>query len=273
MIDEASVRQVKEYGDAVVKSCSSFWFAEEPWLDLHMFQSGHRRYDQEHLGVWDDAAPKEVFYGEDNWRYAEHDRSLSVRKPTLDGEPSYEGIPQGLHDPREPYWEEWDVRRYAYWSVFAGSAGHTYGSNAVMQFYREGDPRTAAAYGVREGWQEALHHPGAAQLGHLRRLMESVDFTRGEPCERLLLYGRKERYHRTAVFAGESFVFCYTYCGDAFLLDLTAYRGKRMAAYWTDPRSGSRSFIGIVTGTDRMLFAPPRRRGASNDWVLELREE
>jgi hypothetical protein len=27
------------------------------------------------------------------------------------------------------------VRRYAYWSVFAGSCGHTYGHNAIMQFY------------------------------------------------------------------------------------------------------------------------------------------
>ena len=40
-------------------------------------------------------------------------------KPVLDAEPSYEGIPQGLHDPAQPRWRDCDVRRYGYWSVFA----------------------------------------------------------------------------------------------------------------------------------------------------------
>ena len=68
---------------------SSRWFHEAKWLDFNMFQSGHRRYDQ------DDT---ELAYGEDNWRYVRDDYALSPIKPTLDGEPSYEGIPQGLHD-------------------------------------------------------------------------------------------------------------------------------------------------------------------------------
>ena len=32
-----------------------------------------------------------------------------------------EDIPKGLHDPNEERWQDYDVRRYAYWSVFAGS--------------------------------------------------------------------------------------------------------------------------------------------------------
>ena len=40
-------------------------------------------------------------------------------KPVLDGEPSYENIPQGLHHGTEPRGTAADVRRYAYWSVFA----------------------------------------------------------------------------------------------------------------------------------------------------------
>jgi hypothetical protein len=99
-----------------------------------MFQSGHRRYDQ------DDS---ELGYGQDNWKYVRDDYSLVPVKPTIDGEPSYEGIPQGLHDPAEPYWNENDVRRYAYWSVFAGGFGFTYGNNAVMQMNKPGDERPA----------------------------------------------------------------------------------------------------------------------------------
>lgn len=252
------------------RTSSSLWFHERDWLDLNMFQSGHRRYDQASLGVWDDNAEKEDFFGEDNWRYVERDHSYLNDKPTLDAEPSYEGIPQGLHNPKNPYWEEWDVRRYAYWSVFAGAAGHTYGSNAMMQFY---DKLTdLGAYGVREVWQDAIHHPGSAQMMHLKKLMESVDFVHGVPKDEMLLFGQKERYHRIAVFAGEKFVFCYDYMGDEFMLDLSAYEDKKMDAYWMNPQDGTYSYITTLLHSPKYMASPVRRKDKANDWVLILKE-
>lgn len=252
------------------RTSSSLWFHEEPWLDFNLFQSGHRRYDQASLGEWDDNAKHETFYGEDNWRYVERDFSYGTKKPTLDGEPSYEGIPQGLHNPRNPFWEEWDVRRYAYWSVFAGAAGHTYGNNAIMQFYRNSDGR--GSYGVREEWTDALHHPGSGQLGYLKRLMESVDFMNGRADDSLLLFGQKERYHRIAVFAGEDFVLCYDYMGDEFLLDLRRYKDQAMDAYWMNPQDGTYSYIETLQGVDKWLASPTARKDRANDWVLVLRQ-
>jgi hypothetical protein len=82
-------------------------------------------------------------------------------KPTLDGEPSCEKIPQGLHDATQPYWTDADVRRYAYWSVFAGSFGHTYGNNAVQQMYEPGDGRVDFA--PKNYWFQAIDDPGAGQ--------------------------------------------------------------------------------------------------------------
>lgn len=253
------------------RTSSSLWFHDEDWLDFNMFQSGHRRYDQASLGEWDDNAGKETFFGEDNWRYVVRDYGHEVVKPTLDAEPSYEGIPQGLHNPRNPYWEEWDVRRYAYWSVFAGAAGHTYGSNAIMQFYTEEEGK--GAYGVRESWQDAMHHSGAAQMRYLKELMESVDFTKGSPCDKMLLYGQKERYHRISVFAGKDYVFCYDYSGDQFLLDLRDYMDRPMAAYWMNPQDGTYSYIATVQGVEKWLASPVARKGRANDWVLVLRAE
>lgn len=252
------------------RTSSSLWFHEEKWLDFNMYQSGHRRYDQASLGEWDDNAGKETFFGEDSWKYVERDHGYDTMKPTLDGEPSYEGIPQGLHNPRNPYWEEWDVRRYAYWSVFEGAAGHTYGSNAIMQFYTPAEGK--GAYGVRESWQDAMHHPGAAQLRYLKELMESVDFTNGEPEDKLLLFGQKERYHRIAVFAGEDYVFCYDYSGDEFLLDLWYYKDKQMDAYWMNPQDGTYSYITTLQGVEKWLASPVARKDRANDWVLVLRE-
>lgn len=252
------------------RTSSSLWFHEEEWLDFNLFQSGHRRYDQASLGEWDDNAGRETFFGEDSWKYVERDHGYGQMKPTLDGEPSYEGIPQGLHNPRNPYWEEWDVRRYAYWSVFAGAAGHTYGSNAIMQFYTESEGK--GAYGVREGWTDAMHHSGSAQLRYLKELMESVDFVNGRPEDKLLLFGQRERYHRIAVFAGERFIFCYDYNGDEFLLDLSGYMNKSMDVWWMNPQDGTYSYITTLRGVRKWLASPVARKGGANDWVLVLKE-
>ena len=252
------------------RTSSSLWFHNEPWLDMNLFQSGHRRYDQASLDEWDDNAEKETFFGEDNWKYVDRDLSYDIVKPTLDAEPSYEGIPQGLHNPRNPYWEEWDVRRYAYWSVFAGAAGHTYGSNSIMQLYD--DFSKPGAYGVRELWQDAMHHPGCAQLKYLKDLMESVDFINGKADDSLLLFGQKERYHRIAVFAGEDYILCYDYMGDEFLLDLRRFQNMELDAWWMDPRNNSLSYITTIKGQEKWLASPVARKEKANDWVLILKK-
>lgn len=91
----------------------------------------------------------------------------------------------GLHDLTQPYWKAADVRRYAYWDVFAGAAGHTYGHNSIMQF--TGDLSQKGAFGAKYLWSDAIHHPGGAQMIHLKRLMESVDYETEARSELLLM--------------------------------------------------------------------------------------
>lgn len=248
------------------RTSSSLWFHKEPWLDFNMFQSGHRRYDQVTLGEWDDNNGKEGWFGEDNWKYVKRDLSYSIKKPTVDGEPSYEWIPQGLHNPEEPYWQASDVRRYAYWSVFQGAMGHTYGDNAVMQFYNSWEE--PGSYGVKELWTEAIHHEGSCQMKHLVDLMESVDFQNGAPLEQVL-EEQKEGYHYIAVFAGETYIFCYSYLGEPFTLNLEGYKGKKLMASWYDPASGVYSPFGkLLTGKN--TFSPVKKYSNGNDWVLRI---
>lgn len=219
--------------------CSStMWFADDEWIDFNMFQSGHRRYDQCSLGAWDDT-DNPSYYGEDNWRYVANALSVS-NKPVLDGEPSYEWILQGLHDVSQPYWKAKDVRRYAYWSVLAGACGHTYGDNAVMQFYTPG--HIGVNYGAACTWQEAIHHEGSGQMTHLKNLIESVDFINGKPEDSLLLSGQKEKYERVAVFAGADYLIAYDYSGNSFTLDTSSYKGCEM--WWVSPVTGIKSYIG-----------------------------
>ncbi len=254
------------------RTSSSLWFHGEEWLDFNMFQSGHRRYDQTSLGAWDDnRLDKETFFGEDNWRYVARDLAMDPPKPTVDGEPSYELILQGLHDRSQPYWREWDVRRYAYWSVFAGAMGHTYGDNSIQQMYA--NPLKPGGYGVRFPWWQACHHVGSGEMGILRTLMESVDYQHGAPAQQLLRSEQGEKYHRISLFAGKDFLMAYDYLGEAFAVDLTPWQGRTLHAWWMNPVSGCRSYFAELTGKTEAQVRPVARLTQDNDWVLLIRAE
>ena len=238
---------------------SSTWFHNEPWLDFNMFQSGHRRYDQ-------DTSPGAK--GEENWRYVEEDYAKTPRKPTLDGEPSYESIPQGLHDPTQPYWTDKECRRYAYWSVFAGAAGHTYGNNAVMQMHEPGSG--PGSFGVRSYWYEALDEPGAGQMQYLKRLMLSRPYLERIPDQAVVAGANGTRDDRIIASRGKSYLFAYAYTGRAFEVRLGVISGLQVRAWWYDPRTGSAREIGVFPNRGVRSFTPPGPQAPGNDWVLVL---
>ena len=240
---------------------SSTWFHDATWLDFNMFQSGHRRYDQ--IG----SDKPERWKGEDNWRYVLEDYAKLPPKPVLDGEPSYENIPQGLHDITQPYWTASDCRRYAYWSVFAGSCGHTYGDNAVMQFYRPQD--TARAYGARNYWFEALDDSGSFQMQYAARLVLSRPYFE-RVFDSLLVVDQGTRYDFIAATRGQSYLFAYTYTGRAFTIRMGRISGREVSASWYDPRTGRCQEIGKMKNSGSIRFQPPGTQQNGNDWVLVL---
>lgn len=238
---------------------SSDWFHEETWLDFNMFQSGHRRYDQDTTGKC---------YGEDNWKYVVNDYSKFPVKPTLDGEPSYEDIPQGLHDPSQPYWTNSDVRRYAYWSVFAGACGFTYGHNAVMQFHKKDDKESH--YGVKDYWEDALDAPGASQIKFLKQLMLSRSYFDRIPAQDILFGSQGEKYDYIIATRGNDYAFIYTYNGNVIKVNLEKLKFKHVKASWFNPRNGSYILIGTYKAKGIKTFNPPGKKENGNDWVLVL---
>lgn len=245
------------------RTLSTDWFNDAEWLDFNMFQSGHRRYGQRN-GEPD--YPIADNTEEDNWRYA--GRSLAARplRPVLDGEPSYEAIPQGLHDPAEGLWQAADVRRYAYWSVFAGACGHTYGHNSVMQFLRPGIP---AAYGATTYWYDALQAEGRNQMRHLKRLMLAFPYFERTAAQELILAPQGERYERVAATRGADYALLYSYTGAPVTVDLAQIGGTAKKAWWYSPRDGRIEYIGEFR-SDRATFRPRGGHRAGNDWVLIL---
>jgi len=237
---------------------SSTWFHHESWLDFNMFQSGHRRYDQDTSGL---------AYGEDNWKYAVDDYSKVPVKPTLDGEPSYEGIPQGLHDTTQPYWTDKDVRRYAYWSVFAGCCGFTYGHSSIMQFYKTTDLNPG--YGAKQYWNIALNAPGSNQMKHLKNLILSKPFFERIPANDMLAEPQAEKYDYIAITRGHDYLFAYTWTGREFSLNLEKMPDGKYNSTWYDPRTGN-SVPGDIYNKGMVTFNPPGEHEPGNDWVLIL---
>lgn len=242
---------------------SSTWFHNEPWLDFNMFQSGHRSYDQ-------DTARAELRYGEDNWRYVSDDYNKITVKPTLDGEPSYEGIPRGLHDTLQARWTDNDVRRYAYWSVFSGACGFTYGHNSVMQFYTSGP--NAGAYGARMPWNEALNSPGATQLKLLKSLMLDYHFEKLVP-DQSILAEPGERYNHLVALKGTNCLLVYTYNGRTISLKKNPLPGDKFEFVWYSPHDGKSFGAGTFKRNEINEFDPPGSQRDGDDWVLILKQK
>lgn len=237
---------------------SSWNYHRAPWLDFNMFQSGHRSYAQEEKGA----------RAEDNWRYVEEDLARSPLKPTVDGEPSYENIPHGLHDLAAPRWQAADVRRYAWSAVFAGAFGHSYGDNDVMQMFVPG--RDKPAYGANVPWEKALDAEGARQMRHLRDLMLSRPFFERLPDQSLIAGPNGTRYERVAATRGRSYAMAYSYTGRPFRIRLGVIQGRQVRAAWFDPRTGIQTPIGRFANSGERLFIPPGKPRPGNDWVLLL---
>jgi hypothetical protein len=228
---------------------SSEWLHEEEWLDFNMLQSGH--------GAKDGA----------NYELVTRDYDLTPTKPTLDGEIRYEDHPVNF-DPKNGWFDEYDVRQAAWWGVLSGGCGVTYGCHDIWQFLDEG--RQAVTW-ARTPWREAIELPGAAQMRHLRGVYESRPFLKAAPDQSVIVEGQGEGMdHVQAVRATDgSFVIVYVPTGKPVTVDLTKVSGEQAIANWHNPRDGSLSHVGMLLAQGTFRFAPPGS-GRGNDWVLVL---
>ena len=226
---------------------SSSHFHSAEWLDFNMIQTGHSRNSP-------------------NYDKIAHDYFLVPVKPVLDGEPGYEDHPESF-DPENGYLNDYDVRKAAYWAVFAGAHGHTYGCHDVWQFLDTS--RFPAVTSARTPWREALCLPGADQMRHLRALVESRPFLSRIPDQSLLVSesGTGTNHIQATRDADGLYALVYSASGQPFTLDLTLLNGDPLVAWWFDPRTARSVPVGRVERTGAQTFTPPSR-GPGCDWVL-----
>ena len=234
---------------------SSDYFHRAEWLDFNMFQSSHGAHDH------------------DNGLFAEHDYMLSPPKPTLDGEARYETIPAGFYfkgSNSQDRMDDYDCRQAAYWSLLAGACGHTYGNNSIWQMWKPGkEPVLSAAV----PWTDAMDHPGAFQMGLVRKLFESRPFQKLVPDQSMIQDGPLTGGGkiRASVAGDGSFAFIYSPRGEKFAIDKSRIQGLRSNEIWFDPRYGIAYAIHSTDTKGIQTYTPPTS-GRGNDWILIIED-
>lgn len=230
-------------------SNSSTWFRKDDWLDFNMFQSGHNARDVA------------------NYKFTTANYDLNPPKPTLDGEPRYEDHPIDWK-PEKGWFDDFDVRQAAYWSLMAGACGHTYGNHNIWQMFEQGREAISSA---RTPWKKALSHTGAIQMGYIARLFQSRPFTKLVPDQKIIIddQGEAADHIRAARAEDGSFAFVYIPTGKMAAIEMKKIAGQKVQAYWYNPRNGKSTKIGIFPNSGIREFNPPTN-GRGNDWVLVL---
>ncbi len=229
----------------------------EPWLDFTSAQSSHGDLVE-------------------SWRFIEKHWNRQPIKPVIDLESSYPDalipaawLPQSLrveHPSTKPSNDD-HARRAAYWAVFAGAAGHTYGHNSIWQMYA---PPRKPILDAKLTWLEALDAPSAAQMGYLRRLMESRPLLSRVPDQALIAGDAGVGAEHTRATRGDGYALVYSPTGKPFRVNLEKLTGQEVKAAWFDPRTGSSRVIGQFRREGERDFTPPGESGVGNDWVLAL---
>jgi len=228
-------------------AASRTYWSNESWLDFDMIQSGHTRDS-----------------GSYNLVTAEYIKSPVM--PVIEGEPNYEDIPAGpvSGSTTGPLLDAYDVRKKAYWDIFAGAAGTAYGSNEVYQFSPGG--------GSQLNWKTALNLPGASDVVLLKKLMESRAYLTRVPDQTIVTSATLSGtdHIQATRDANGSFAMVYSASGKAFTVNMTKVTGTTAVnASWFDPRTGQVTAIGRFANTGTRTFTPPSA-GYGQDWVLIL---
>lgn len=226
-------------------STSVIQLPDAPYIDFHTAQTGHA---------------VEQCYETDRVML---EMAASSEKPFMDSEPRYEDHPACFNDQLGYFWNADDVRQNAYWNLMTGVCGHTYGNHCIWSMTDE--PSSYFPY----TWREALTHPGAEQMRHVKALRMSHDYFTLRHAPEMLETHYAGMGHLNAC-RGKDYAYVYSPLGLPFTVKLDGFEGaQRLRASWFDPRSGETSVFCILPSLGSSTLVPPTQ-GKGCDWVLIL---
>jgi len=188
-------------------------------------------------------------------------------KPTLDSEAWYENNKDFCDA------SAFNIRRRAYFTIFAGAFGHTYGAGGIWDGLdsEEGCSRKAL---------EALHYPGALHMSYVSDFLHGLgdNFLKLRPDQSIIAAGNSVSYdtHLQATLAYDnSFALIYSASDAEYRVNLSKLSGHTISGIWYNPRTNEYLTENRILITDKRKIQkidPPGHLGAGNDWILILGE-
>jgi hypothetical protein len=229
---------------------SSEWFQNSTWLDFNMMQTGHceRSY----------AAYRNILAV---------DYKKQPVKPVFDGEPRYEDHPVCWNPNVLGWFDDTDVRQAAYWNLFTGGFGHTYGCHAIWQFLATGREPIGLA---RNSWQADMDLTGAFDMLHVRRLMESRPYNSRIPFQELIVNEQLSETQFIASTKGDGYAFIYFPGVLNAKLNLNTLGFAKCKSWWFNPQTGTSMEGEEFNCAGTKDFTSPSSGGRGNDYILVL---
>ena len=210
--------------------------------------------------------------------------------PVISAESRYEGLEINpnvtARDTREAFWAH---------ALNSGLAGHSYGANGIWQVNTAQQPFGASPNGSCWGsmpWDQAIHLPGARQLGLAAKFLNTLPWNGIEPLP--VQAGRMWRWlqrqpllQRVARKLGwppaapgpvaiglaraGSVAIAYTVSDQPIRLDLSLFNGP-VTASWIDPTNFDEHPVPSALRGRRVQVRPHRKNAAGDsDWLLLVR--
>ena len=230
---------------------SSDYFTADAWLDFHMAQTGHSKESK-------------------NYNFNLKNRGLTPIRPYVDGEPRYEDHPNQFNPGKFGWMDDFDARQTAYWSMLSGAIGHTYGNHNIWQFYNDQNPVSWA----RTNWKIALNHPGAMQVGLMRKLFEQYNWQWLVPDQTIIAKDNPEtvEYEMAAISQDGDFLMAYLPYGKKTTLNTKKLSASKLTATLFNPRDGYKMVLGEFDNSGTKEITPPSE-GRGSDWLVIIEGE
>lgn len=240
---------------------STFEFYKDyNWLSFHSFQSGH---GSENIPVW---------------KMVQDAYNATPAMPVLNMEPNYEHLPIGFTE-INGYFEDYQTRKAAYWSVFAGAFGHTYGHNCVWQMW---SPKHKPILDASISWDKAIFSTASFQMRYLKDLMLSRPFLTRIP-DQTVITGSPgfESEYLCATRDGSpnkndaTYIMVYLPIYKGIAINTSSIEAKRINAWWFNPRTGVAYYQGEFDNTGS--YSPNWENRVHTvmggpDWVLVVED-
>ncbi|MEM9329306.1 MAG: DUF4038 domain-containing protein, partial [Bacteroidota bacterium] len=182
---------------------SANWFGEDDWIDMHTWGSYHEKRNND----------RAIYAAWAEWDRVNH-------KPHVNSEPAYENLPINYDwaNVSQGVFDDFDARQVAYWSVFGGAAGHTYGGHEVWIMHKFSNPNPALTQRLEIEWEEGLDLKGAGEMQHLKNLMLSQDPLSRRPNLTVIADNPHDPTGRLLACSGDGYIMVYAPTGKTIQL-------------------------------------------------------